>query len=196
VQGIIRAGGDQAVRLDHHRHVGGLERELDLLKAQIFKQGDAAQGAFIQGPGRNAVFGQQILLQRTGVDADPDGGLMFFGRPDNLGNPLFRHIARIDPDAVRAVFDGVDGQLRVEMNIGNQRNGYPFFDVRKRPDRVGVGNRHPGDFATRAFQRINLGHRRGDVARVRIGHGLDGNRFVSPDPDGPDPDDSALSSEY
>jgi len=53
--------------------------------------------------------------------------LPLFGYLDNFSNFVLNNIAGIDANAVRAIFDGVNGQLMLKMNIRNERNVNAFL---------------------------------------------------------------------
>ena len=78
---IVGLRGDGSVGLDHGRHIGRFQGELDRVKAHLFQDADVLQGALHQGGRRrSAVADGNLLLQGTGIDSDPDD------LPVGLGN--------------------------------------------------------------------------------------------------------------
>jgi len=79
------------------------------------------------------------------------------------------------------------GQGVVEVDIRHQ--GYMDLadDLTERCRRLRVDHRAAGQVTPARLQTMNLGHRRGDIPRVGVGHRLHRNRSVAADADGADP---------
>jgi hypothetical protein len=78
---------------------------------------------------------------------------------------------------------GKEGQLILEMNIGNQGNMDSGTDPMDGDRCRLIRNGDTNDFTTRFLQRVNLLDRGSDVAGIAGGHGLDHNRCIAADPD-------------
>ena len=73
MKSVVHFVGEHAIGFDHHQRIGGFERNLDFLIADVFEDTNMAQAAFDHAlGGRSVVFLQQIFFQRAGVDADAD----------------------------------------------------------------------------------------------------------------------------
>src|SRR6266540_4753639 len=108
VQRVVAALGEQPVGGDHGGGVLVLHRDLDVAEADLLEDADLEHGGFDQclrgGP---AVLGQQLLLQRAGVDADPDGdpaGRRLGG--DQLDLVVLLDVAGVDAHPGAAGLDG------------------------------------------------------------------------------------------
>ncbi len=92
---------------------------------------------------RLAVFFEQILFERAGVDADPHRAVMVLGRLDDLAHPLRRaDVAGVDPEARRAALGRLDRAAIVEMDVGDDRHRHLAHDLLQRKRRFLVRARH------------------------------------------------------
>ncbi len=83
--------------------------------------------ALDHGCGRHAaVGGQEVFLERAGVDADADGHLPFPRRPDDLPDLVQgTDVPGVDPEPVDARLERSQGQPMVEMDVGDERGPGP-----------------------------------------------------------------------
>ena len=136
-----------------------------------------------------AVFLEQVLLEATGVDADPDRAAVGLGRADDFGDALGRaDVAGIDAQARRARVGGFERALVVEMDVGDDRHARRADDLTQRGGAVGVGATDPDDVDPGLFAAADLVDRRARVAGRRVGHGLDRDGRVAADGDVTDHD--------
>ena len=129
---------------------------------------------------RAAVFGKDILFDRTGVDADAHRNVMsLYAVGKNLDILFAADIAGIDAQFMNAVFNRFQGELVVKVNISDQRHR-TCIHQRTHSLRAGVVvYRNAHDIRARNRQRTDLGKRRFDVRRVRIRHGLHADRSAA-----------------
>ena len=82
VQRVVAGLAEQLVRPHHDHRVVVLDTDLEVAEAVLLEQARLPQRRLDQRLGRRlAVLGQQPLVQRAGVDADPDRGAAVAGRP-------------------------------------------------------------------------------------------------------------------
>ena len=80
VQRVVARLGEQTVRLDHHARIRVLHRDLDVEEA-LLEDARLVRRALDERLGRRrAVAFEQVLLERTGVHADPDRTLRAWPR--------------------------------------------------------------------------------------------------------------------
>jgi hypothetical protein len=140
-----------------------------------------------------AVFGQYILLQASAVDADADGyALSPAGLRNGAHVRVAADIARIDPDLVGARLGGRDGQLIVEVNVRDNRDGDAVFELSDGARRRHVRHGDAHEFAAGVRKPPDLRCGPGNVPRVRSRHGLHAHRRAAADTYAADAD--ALSS--
>ena len=73
VQRVVALRGEQLVGADHDHRVVVLDRDLDVAEVVLLEQRALPQRRLDQRLGGGlAVLGQQPLVERAGVDADPD----------------------------------------------------------------------------------------------------------------------------
>ena len=78
---------------------------------------------------RLTVFFLQIFFQGTGVDADTDRNIFVTGAVHNHADTLFvTDVARVNAQAVDAVFGHFQCDTVVEVDIRDQRNADLLFD--------------------------------------------------------------------
>ena len=171
-----------------HHHIRGFDADDQVVIAQLFDDPHLVKSALHKSLRRNAmIFFHQLLLQRTAVDAHPDGDPPFPGRVHHRTDP-FRapDVSRIDTDLVRSVLHGGDGHLIVKMNIRHQRNMDLFFDFLQSQRRFHGRHRTPDDLAPRLLQSQDLGRCSLRVLRPRVRHGLNQHRIAASDDPVPD----------
>ena len=82
------------------------------------------QGAFDHRVGAGlAIFFQQILFQRSGIDADAHGAAVILGGINDFAHALIgADIAGIDAQACGARFRRFDAAFIMEMDVGDDRH--------------------------------------------------------------------------
>ena len=191
---------ETAVRLHGGGNVKGLHGNLDLVEVLFFQQADFPKGgghhviddAVVAGLGL-AGFGQAVDQvhvagesagatdaahrgETAEVHADADGDVAFLGGLDHFAHLVgVAKVAGIEAQAVHAAGGALQGQLVMEVDIGNQGNVNLLLDLGHCLGGFHVGHRRADDFTTRLFQLVNLAHGGLHVAGVGFSHGLDGN---------------------
>ena len=96
-----------------------------------------------------------------------------------------RQVAPMLPGLIRRqstpAVEALEGQPVIEVDVHDQRDADLGSDLADRRRGVRVGDRHPHDLAAGRLQRPDLVHRRLDVPRVGLGHGLDRDGRVPAD---------------
>src|SRR5690554_6184071 len=130
--------------------------------------------------GRLAVFLLQILLQRTGIDADPQWDAMIAGRVNHLAHAILAaDIAWIDAQAVGTEISHSQGDAIVEMDVGNQRYGHTRLDPSKGLGSLHAGHGHTHEVCPGGGEVFDLRDGGLDVAGIGIGHRLDADRRIA-----------------
>ena len=123
-----------------------------------------------------AVLGQQPLVQRAGVDADPDRRRRRRRRARAISPTLSSNcldVARVDPDRGAAGVDRGEHVLRLEVDVGDDRDlRLAWRSPAARRRRPGDGHRDPDDLAAGRGQLGDLLQRRVDVGGQGGGHRL------------------------
>src|SRR6267142_661601 len=195
VERVVDLVGKHAVGLDHHQGIGGLQRDLHLRIIQVFQDLDVTERGLDHALGGGPVVpGQEVLLERAAVDADPDGDPLVLGDVDDLlDESLAADVPGIQTQAVHALLERDEGQLVIEVDVGDQRDPDLPLDLAELLGGLADGNRAAHDVAARGLERPDLEQRRVHVACVGLGHGLHGDRRVSADLDPAHLDLSRLS---
>ena len=193
-----------AVSFNSSRHVKGLHGNLDLVEILLLQQADLPQGGghhvvhyAVVARLRFAGLGQTVhqvhvageaagasdtahWREAAEIDADADGDVALLGRLHHLAHLVFvAQVARIESQAVHAAGGALQGQLVVEVDVGDERNVNLLFDLRHRLGGLHIGHRRADNLATRLFQLVDLSHRRLHVAGVGFSHRLDGHIGVA-----------------
>ena len=114
--------------------------------------------------------------QAAEIDPDPDGYVPLLGNLHHFFHLVFvAQVAGIQAQAVHPAHSALDGQLVVEVDVGDERDVDLLLDFRHGLGRFHVGHRRPDDVAARLFQFVNLAHGGLHVPRIGLGHGLDGD---------------------
>ena len=124
VQRAVDGLGQLLIGGDGQEGVGRLHRDLELVEVVVLQDAGVVQGALDHGVGAGlAVFLQQFLLQRAGVDADAHGAAMVLGRLNDVADAVGRaDIAGIDAQAGGARLGRLDAALVVKMDVGHERH--------------------------------------------------------------------------
>jgi len=187
VQRVLAALGEQAVGVDHHDRVVVLDRDLDVAEAVLLEQGAFPERGLDQGLGSGlAVLGQQALVQRAGVDADADRYAGVAGRLGDVGDLVVERldVAGVDADRAAAGVDRGEHILRLEVDVGDDRDLRLARDGGQRFGVVLGGHGDPDDLAARRGELGDLLEGGVDVRGQRGGHRLNGHGGVAADGDG------------
>ena len=189
--------GKFLISLNHGGHPRAFERHDKVAKTQVFHKFHPTQGGFHESVRRGrAVFRPQIFFEGAGVYADAKGGVFFLGEKDDFFEVgAVEKVAGVDADFVRAVVERSDGEARVEMDVGHQRNLYFFFDERDGFGGIKVRHGHAHQIAAGVFHGFNFGKHGGNVLRFPHGHGLDGNGMLGTQLKGTDCAGAGFASE-
>ena len=163
-----------------------LERALDHRR-----HGDVARVGRVRAAGvRVHHLGEQVLVERAPVDADPNrlvvGERHLDDRPEVLVVALAADVARVDAvlgERARAVGKPGEQQVAVVVEIADDRDAdaepvETLDDRRYRGGRLVVVDRHPHQLAAGAGQRRDLTHGGRHVGGIRVGHRLDDDRVT------------------
>src|SRR3546814_2944738 len=91
-----------------------------------------------------AIFFEQVLFERTSVDADSDGAAIGLRRVHHFLDPcLAADVARIDAQAGRARVGGFQCALIMKMNVRDDGYARGANDLPERSGRFLIGAGHP-----------------------------------------------------
>jgi len=185
MQGAVDGLGQLLIGGDRQEGVGRLHRNLELVKIQILKDAGVVQRAFNHRIGAGlAVFFQQVLLQRPGVDADPHRTAVVAGRLNDLLHPVDRaDVARVDAQAGGARLGRLDPPAIMEVDVGHQGHAGLARNGAEGRRRVFIRAGDADDVGPGLLQLTDLLQRRRRVGRRRIGHRLDADRGAAADSD-------------
>src|SRR4051812_10577143 len=186
VQRPVAALGEQLVRAHHHDGVVVLDRDLEVVEVVLLEEACLPDGRLDERLGRRlAVLLHDSLVEAAGVDADADGDAGVLGRPGDLLDLVVElaDVAGVDAHGRTAGVDGREDVLRLEVDVGDDRDLALAGDGGQRVGVVlaGAGDAH--DVAARCSQLGDLLERRVDVGGGRGGHRLHRHREVAADPD-------------
>ena len=129
-----------------------------------------------------SVFLNDLLLQRSRVDADTDRNIPFLRTVDDRLDAVgTSNIAGIDPDRVRPVFHRGDREPVIKMNIRDDRNVDGIFDRAKCFRSFHRRDRRSDDLTAGFLKLKDLRDRCGCILCPGIGHRLDRNRISTAD---------------
>ncbi len=174
---------EQAIRLHHERHVRVLDGDLDVVESHIFEVPNLSQGRANERfwDGRSKLF-EKILVERTGVDADPDRHpRVGCGSCDSLDVLFVSDVPRVQPQSCHAGFESRQRQPVLEVDIGDDRNRRPRDDLCETLCCCDVIARDSYDVRACTTQGVHLGQRAVDVGRLGGGHGLNTDRRATTD---------------
>src|SRR4051794_20024029 len=183
VQRIRDLFREEPVGGDRVRHVGGLDRHLEVLEVERLHELAELDRGLNKGVDRlRALELVQVLGQRARVDADPHrhaGG----GRPlSDLGHLLApADVAGVQADAVGAGVDRLQCQGVVEVDVGDHRDRRLLDDHLEGVDVFLARDRHTHDVGPGVGHLGDLRHRRLEIGGFRLGHGLHGDRSAAAD---------------
>jgi hypothetical protein len=94
---------------------------------------------------------------------------------DDVPDANVPHIPWINPDTVGAAFDGINRQSIIKMYVGDDWDGRIRYDFPQGGSGFSIRARGAYDIASGLGGTLDLGNRGGDVLRLGVGHGLDGD---------------------
>ena len=114
--------------------------------------------------------------QAAEVYADADGDVAFLGGLHHLFDLLFvAQVAGVEAQAVHAAPGALQGQLVVEVNVGDEGNVNSLLDFGHCLGCCQVRHGGADDVAAHLFQFVNLADGGLHIAGVGLGHRLDGD---------------------
>ena len=141
VQRVVAGLGEQLVGADHDDRVVVLDRDLDVVEVVLGEQARLPQRRLDERLRRGlAVLLHEPLVERAGVDADPDrGAVVLRGGRDLLDLVVeLADVARVHPHRRAAGLDRGEDVLGLEVDVGDHR------DLRLPRDRRAARRRRPG----------------------------------------------------
>ena len=162
-----------------------LKRDLHIVEVQLLKHTYVLHGGFDQCFCRYAaVLRENLVIERTGVNADTDGdSSLTCCRNDLLDALRPADVARVDAQCRNALRHRLKGKLVVEVDVGDERRLDLPHNIAEifRCLHIGYGNAYNVTARRRKFTDLLNGRLR--VRRLRIAHGLHGDRSTSPNGD-------------
>ena len=147
VQRPVAALGEHLVGLHHHDRVVVLDRDLEVVEVVLLEQRRLPDGRLDERLRRGlAVLLEQPLVERAGVDADPDRRTPVLG---GLGDLLdlvveLADVAGVDAYGGAAGVDGGEDVLRLEVDVGDHRELGVLGDLLQRVRVVLRSGTRPG----------------------------------------------------
>src|SRR5690606_19764160 len=131
VERVLDLLREQPIGGDHRRHVGVLHRDLDVGEVDLFEVADLLQGRFDQRFGNGTpVLLQELLVERSGVDTDPDGKTALSGfTGDGLDVGLVADVARVEPEPLHPGLHRGESQAVLEMDVSDDGDGRARDDL-------------------------------------------------------------------
>src|SRR5438132_2672873 len=173
VKWIVNLLGEQTVSSNRALNVRGLQGNNDVGKVEIFENLNVAHGRFDHRFGRGGpVLLQQILLQRTTVDADANRNFLRLRRAHDFDDPfVLADVAGIQTQLIDAGLERQQRQLVMKVNVCDQRNfRHSFSNFLERDCSVVVRDGESHDLATRGDHLFNLLYCLIDVGGVSFRH--------------------------
>jgi len=151
------------------------------LTLKFWKSSDVAQCRFHQCfGGRLAILLLQLLLQRTGVDADTDRYVLVTGCVNQCAHAIFlADIARVDAQAIDAELQDAQGDLVIEVNVADERHLHLLADLAECFGGLHRRDRDAHDVGTDRLEGTDLRHRCRHIAGLGIGHALHRDRRIA-----------------
>ena len=180
---IIANLRDKLICFDSHRDIGGLERNNNIIKIALLKQAHMSHCAVHKSLcGGSAVFGENILLDRAAVDANPYRDTVIGAGIGNSLDSVFRaDVAGIDAYFINARRDTFERKSVIKMYIRDYRHFYCLFESRDELHRIHIGYCGADYLASGFFESLCLLHAALNIMRGDIEHRLDGYRRVAAD---------------
>ncbi len=190
MQWVVAGVGKLLISRDREENVGRLHADLEFVEVVVLQDARVVERRLDHRLRAGlAVFLQQVLLERAGIDADAHRHAVVPGRFHHLAHPLgAADIAGVDAQASRTRIGRFDGALIVEVDVGHDRHAGRLDDLVQRLRRILVGAGNPDDVDARFFAAADLLDRRVGVGGQRVGHRLHGDRRITTHRHGPDHD--------
>ena len=141
-------------------------------------------GAFGKCRGNgSAVFFKNVLFERAAVDTDTDRNSVCFAFiSDRFDFLIGTDISRIDTDFIDPCLCGGESNLIIKMNITDKRNfQIAFLELGDRFASLNIGQGQTDDVTSCCLKLLHLPIGRFKIMRIRVRHGLYGNRVISAD---------------
>ena len=176
----------QAVRVDHHRHVRRLHRDLHVVEVDLGEVGRARASPTRPAP---RAWRRRSCSAMSG-SSDPAFTPMRIGMPRSFASRAtsldvlgLADVAGVEAQALHAGFHRGERELVLEVDVGDDRHRRAGHDLREPlGGRLLVaGAAH--DVAARGGERVDLRERAVDVGRLGGGHRLHRHRRVAADRD-------------
>ena len=162
-----------------------LQRDLHVVEVQLLKHMYMLHRGLDQCFCRYAaVFRQDFMIERSGVDADTDGDSSLTRRCDHLLHALRpADVSGVDTQGRNALRHRLERKFVVKVDVGHERRLYLPHDAPEilRRRHIGHGNAH--NVAARCGELTDLLNGRLRIRRLGIAHGLHGNGRIAPDGD-------------
>ena len=123
------------------------------------------------------------FVQRTGIDADPDGGMMLLGFVDDRLDAVERaDVPWVDADRLHPGFQASQSQPVIEMDVGHQGDLHPLLDFLEGEGvfHIEAGKAH--QIGPKGGGAVDLLAHLLDFARLDGAHRLDQDLFLSAKP--------------
>src|SRR6266540_1051440 len=190
VQRIRHLCGQHPVRPDHGRNVARLDGDLDVAEVEALEQADLLDRGLDEG--LCLVLLRELgemLRERAGVRTDSHRDARGLRGANDLRD-LVRaaDVARIDAHRGHPLLDRLQGQARVEVDVGDDGDRRQADELRQCLGVLRLRNGDAHDLATCGCESGDLRSRRLDVVRLREGHRLDDDGRAAPDLDPADAD--------
>ena len=170
VQRPVAALGEHLVGPHHDDRVVVLDRDLEVVEVVLLEQRRLPHRRLDQRLGRGlAVLLQQPLVERAGVDADPDRDAGVLGGLGDLADLVVElaDVAGVDAHGGAAGVDRGEDVLGLEVDVGDHRDLRLLRDRRQRVGVVLARARDPHDVAAGRRELGDLLQRRVDVGGQR-----------------------------
>ena len=198
MQRALRLASEPPVCSKRKQGIGGLDADLEIGEIVIFQHAGMAQSAFNQSlRTRLTILLQKVAFQGTAIDANAHGAAIDLRRSNHFADPGHgTDIARVDTEARRARFGGLDRTPVMKMDVRHDRHGTLRNDLGKCPCRVLAWAGNPDNIRPGLRASADLRDRRACIRRRCVGHGLHGDRRAASDLDVTHTDWSAPASLY
>ena len=161
-----------------------LDRDLDVAEVVLLEEGRLPQRRLHERLGGGlAVLLEESLVEGPGVDADADRGAVVLGSPGDLADLVVERldVPRVDAHGRTPGFDGREDVLRLEVDVGDDRDVALAGDLGQGVGVVLAGHRDAYDLAAGGSELGDLLQRAVDVGRERRAHRLDADGRVAAD---------------
>jgi hypothetical protein len=196
VQGVVEAFADFFVGVDHKRGLNAFGTDDDVVEVLFFEDfeiffelgdHDGQEVAVLVVREDTAQFLHAFLLvfafdDGAFIDADADGDFFGFAGLDDVDDlGAVVDVAGVKADLVNAGFDGFEGALEMEMDVGDDGDGDAGEDFLESLSVLFLGDGDADNVSAGGGEFMDFGDAFIDVPRVAGRHGLDGDGSVAPD---------------